>query len=274
MQVTKLAPGVSVVMGDGGNIAVVPSRDTLLIVDAGLPDNAGALVKAIAEQVSPLPIRTVFNTHWHFDHTGANVMLGTAGARIVSHENTRARLSSKITMEALNRTFEPIDPAGLPTITFSDAGSLYQGTVKLAYTHVAPAHTDTDAFVVFPAENIIHTGDLYFNGFYPVIDYSTGGWIGGMVAAADKILAVADNTTKIIPGHGPMSDKATLKATRDMLASITDKLTGMSKKKMSVEQVIAAAPTKEFDAKWGNGMMKPEVFTRVAYTSIQRNGTK
>jgi len=270
-QVTKLSNNLSVVAGNGGNIGVVIGDDSTLIVDAGLPDGTSALIKTIADQISNKPIRTVFNTHWHFDHTGANVTLGGGGARIISHENTRARLMAKITMESLNRTFEPMAAPGLPVITFSEAGSIYQGTEKLAYTHVAAAHTDTDAYVLFPASNALHTGDLFFNGFYPVIDYSTKGWIGGMVAAADQILAIADDSTKIIPGHGPITDKATLKATRDMLATVADRMATMSKKNMTLQEVLAAAPTKDLDDKWGKGMMKPEMFVRAAYTSILRH---
>lgn len=271
LQVTKLSPNVSVVIGDGGNIAVVTSADSVLLVDAGLPTSADALVATIADKISSKPITTLFNTHWHFDHTGANVLLGGKGTRIISHENTRARLTAKITMEALNRTFEPMAAPGLPTVTFSDGGSIYQGNETLHYTHVAPAHTDTDAYVLFPKSNVLHTGDLFFNGFYPVIDYSTKGWVGGMAAAADKLLAIVDSSTKIIPGHGPIADKAGLQAYRDMLMTVTERLTKLSKQKMPVEKVVAAAPTKDLDAKWGVGMFKPDAWVAVAYTSILRH---
>ncbi len=271
LTVTKLSSSVSVVMGNGGNIAVVPGDDSVLIVDAGLPDRANDLLATISDKVSAKPITTLFNTHWHFDHTGANVLLGGKGTRIISHENTRARLSAKITMEALNRTFEPMAAPGLPVVTFSDGGSIYQGAEVLNYTHVAAAHTDTDAYVLFPKSNILHTGDLFFNGFYPVIDYSTNGWVGGMAAAADKMLTVVDNSTKIIPGHGPIADKAALKAYRDMLTTVTERLTKLSKQKMPVEKVVASAPTKDLDAKWGGGMFKPDAWVAIAYTSILRH---
>jgi glyoxylase-like metal-dependent hydrolase (beta-lactamase superfamily II) len=118
-----------------------------------------------------------FNTHWHFDHTGCNEALGKAGVKIIAHENTRKWLSQKVTMEALNRTFEPLKPEGIPAEVFSKGGKMSFGKEKIEYVHVAPAHTDSDAYVFLSGPNVLHTGDLLFNGFYPVVDYSTGGWI-------------------------------------------------------------------------------------------------
>ncbi|MGP8243414.1 MAG: MBL fold metallo-hydrolase [Bryobacteraceae bacterium] len=269
IHVTKLTEKLALVTGDGGNIAVLIGDDGLFMVDGGYADRSGELLKAVSDLDSH-PIRLLFNTHWHADHVGANVALGTAGVKIMANENVKKWLSRKVTMEVFHRTFEPLPAEGLPTASFTKGGSLMFGKTIVQYTHVDPAHTDSDAFLFFPSHNAIHTGDLFFNGFYPVIDYSTGGWIGGMVAGADAVLKVGDAKTQIVPGHGPLASRDDLKATRDMLEAIYQRLESMYKQGRSVDEAIAAAPTRDFDEKWGKGMMVPAVFTRVAYTSIQR----
>jgi cyclase len=270
IKATKLSGSLALLEGDGGNVALVIADDGLMMIDGGLPDRAADLQKAIAE-VDSHKVRTLFNTHWHFDHVGSNEMLGKAGVKIIAHENTKKWLSQKVTMEAFNRTFEPLKPEGLPAETFSKGGKLTFGKEKLDYTHVAPAHTDSDAYVFFPGPNVLHTGDLLFNGFYPVIDYSTGGWVGGMAAAADTMLKVGDPQTRIIPGHGPLGSKEDLKATHAMLQTISGRLETMAKEGKSVEEVVAAAPTKDFDDKFGKGMFKPDQWVGLAYTSVLRH---
>jgi cyclase len=138
------------------------------------------------------------------------------------------------------------------------------------FTPVPPAHTDGDAFLFFPEVNILHTGDLLFNGTYPLIDYSTGGWIGGMAAAGDRLLEIGDARTRIIPGHGPMATKEDLKASRDMLAAVHDRLEKFRKEGKSAKEVVAAAPTKDFDGRFGKGM-KPDQFVEIAYTGLLRH---
>jgi glyoxylase-like metal-dependent hydrolase (beta-lactamase superfamily II) len=177
-------------------------------------------------------------------------------------------------MESMNRTFDPLKPEGLPTQEFTKGGKMTYGKEKLEYTHVPLAHTDGDAFLFFPGPNILHTGDLLFNGFYPVIDYSTGGWVGGMAHAAEVMLKVGDAQTKIIPGHGPMGTKDDLKATHEMLATVSQRLEKLVKEGKSADEAVAAAPTKEFDAKFGNGFFKPDVWTKIAYTSVVRHNQK
>jgi cyclase len=164
IKVAKLSDNISLMTGDGGNIAVVTAPDGLLLIDAGLPDRAAELLQSVAG-ISPLPVRTLFNTHWHVDHVGANVTLGKGGTRIVAHENVRSRLSVKTTIEAMNRTFEPLAPEGLPIMTFTGAGKLYHGKETIQYVHIPLAHTDGDAYAFFPGVNVLHTGDLLFNGF-------------------------------------------------------------------------------------------------------------
>jgi cyclase len=270
---TKLSADLAVLAGDGGNVAIVIGPDGLMMIDGGLPNRVADLQKAITE-VDAHKVRVLFNTHWHFDHTGSNETLGAAGAKIIAHENTKKWLSQKVTMEAFNRTFEPLKPEGIPTEVFSKGGKMSFGKEKIEYVHVAPAHTDSDAYVFLPGPNVLHTGDLLFSGFYPVIDYSTGGWIGGMVAAADAMLKVGDNKTRVVPGHGPLGTKDELKASRDMMHTVHERLETLSKQGKSVDEVLAAKPTKDLDEKWGKGLMNPENFVRVAYTSLSRHSQK
>jgi len=271
IKAVKLSAKLALVSGDGGNIAIVISNDGLMMVDGGYADRAGELLKAVNEQVDAHKVTQVFNTHWHLDHVGCNEMLGKAGARIMAHENVKKRLSQKITMEAMNRTVEPLKPEGLPTRTFKGAGQIGFGTEKIKYASVPPAHTDGDSWLFFEGPNVLHTGDLLFNGTYPFIDYSTGGWIGGMVAAADAMLKTADARTRIIPGHGALASKDDLMASRDMLATVHQRLAGFAKQGKTVDEAVAAAPTKDLDAKWGAGFMNGENFTRITYTGFLRH---
>ncbi len=267
---TKLSADLALLAGDGGNVAIVIGPDGLMMIDGGLPNRVAELQKAIAE-VDSHKVQVLFNTHWHFDHTGSNETLGASGVKIIAHENTKKWLSQKVTLEALNRTFEPLKPEGLPVEVFAKGGKMTFGKEKIEYTHVAPAHTDSDTYVFLHGANVLHTGDLMFNGFYPVVDYSTGGWIGGMAAASDALLKVGDSKTRIIPGHGPMATKDDLKATRDMLHTVHERLEAFSKQGKSVDEVLAAQPTKDLDEKWGKGFMTPALFVRVAYTSISKH---
>jgi len=274
IKATKLSDNIAVMMGDGGNVGVVLSPEGLMMIDGGLPDRAADLLKAVKEQVDAHNVTLLFDTHWHFDHIGCNETLGGKGVKIMAHENVKKRLSVKTTMESMNRSFDPLKPEGLPTQEFSKGGKMTYGKEKLEYTHVPLAHTDGDTFVFFPGPNILHTGDLLFNGFYPVIDYSTGGWVGGMAHAAEVMLKVGDAQTKIIPGHGPMGTKDDLKATHEMLATVTQRLEKLIKEGKSADEAVAAAPTKDFDDKYGKGAFKPDVWTKIAYTSITRHNQK
>jgi glyoxylase-like metal-dependent hydrolase (beta-lactamase superfamily II) len=270
---TKLAPDLVLFAGDGGNVALILGSNGLMMIDGGLVERSGELLKAVAEADSR-KVTTLLNTHWHYDHVGSNEALGTLGAKIIAHENTRKHLGMRTTMEVANRTFDPLKPEGIPQETFTSGGKLTFGKARLEYTHISLAHTDGDAYVFFPALNVLHTGDLLFNGNYPVIDYSTGGWIGGMAAAAATLGKVGDANTKIIPGHGVLATKDDLKATYTMLATIHERLEPMVRAGKTVEEAVAAHPSREFDEKFGQGTRKPDTFVQVAYTSILRHMKK
>jgi cyclase len=268
IQAMKLTDTVTMLSGNGGNIGVAVADDSILMVDAGLAPRANDLVKAVAE-LSPRKIAILFNTHFHFDHVGANETLGKTGTKIMAHENVKKVLSIRFTDEAFGRTFDPLPPDGLPKETYTSGGKLSFGKNQVVYTHIAEAHTDGDTYVFFPEGNILQTGDLFWNGMYPVIDYSVKGWIGGMVAAADQMAKVGDANTRIIPGHGPLGTKADLKAFRDMLATVQERLEPMAKQGKTIEEVLAAAPTKDLDARWAKPRPS-EGFLRQAYPSLVR----
>jgi cyclase len=266
---TKLASDLVVLSGDGGNVAIVIGADGLLMIDGGLAERSADLLKAVAD-VDGHKVTTLFNTHWHFDHVGCNEALGRMGTKIIAHDNVRKRLGARVTIEALNRTVDPLKPEGMPSETFTTGGNLTFGKQRLEYTHFPTAHTDGDACVFFPALNVLHTGDLLFNRSYPLIDYSTGGSIEGMISAADALGKIGDAQTRIIPGHGPMATKSDLQASRDMLATTHERLAPMIKAGKTVEEAIAAKPTREFDDRFSLGR-KPDAFVQIAYLSIVRH---
>jgi glyoxylase-like metal-dependent hydrolase (beta-lactamase superfamily II) len=218
--------------------------------------------------LSSHPVRILFNTHWHPDHVGSNELLGRAGVTIIAHKNARYWLSRQVRIESFNTTVEPLKAVGLPVQTFPDGGKMTFGQEKIEYKWVPNSHTCTDAYVFIRSANVLHTGDLFFNGIYPVIDSTTGGWIGGMATALDKLLKVGDEQTKIIPGHGPLATRADMKAARDVLHTIYGRLIPLSKKRATIDEVLKANPVSDLEAKWGGGGLNGEQFLRMAYPSI------
>jgi cyclase len=270
IQSTKLTDRLYIFQGDGGNVAILTSPEGHFMVDGGLAERAADLAAAIA-QVNKKPVTQLFDTHWHVDHVGSNVLLGQSGAKIIASDNTRTRLSSKQTMEIFHRTFEPLPAAGIPGVTFHSAGKIEFAGETIEYTPVAPAHTDGDTYLFFREANVLHTGDLLFNGFYPVIDYSSKGWLGGMAAAADQMLKTVDAKTRVVPGHGPIGTQADLAAFRDMATTLNDRFVALVKQGKTMDEIVAAKPTRDLDDKWSKGMLKPDQFVAMAVTSITRH---
>ena len=271
LKLEPIGDNLSLLTGAGGNIAVLRFGDGLLLVNSGLAQTAEA-VESLAHTAGPGPIATLINTHYHFDHVGGNERLGRAGARIIAHQNVLKRLSTTQKIAAFGREIAPLAPEGRPAITFSDAGVLERGGEKLVYRHLPPAHTDGDATVHFQNANVYHAGDLFFNGMYPFVDYSAGGCIEGMVADAGLIIDAVDAKTKIIPGHGPLATCDDLRATRDMLADVNERVSKLVTAGRTLEQVTAAEPTKPYDARFGKGSLKPAEFVRILYLGKTAQG--
>ncbi len=265
----SVAPGIHMLVGAGGNIGVSSGDDGIFLVD----DQFAPLTKKIlaaVKNISNKPVRFVLNTHWHFDHTGGNENLGKAGVTVVAHDNVRKTMSVDQMLNAFNMKVPASPKSALPVITFNDTATFHLNGETIHIRHLPPAHTDGDSFVHFKNADVIHAGDTYFNGLYPFIDVDHGGSIDGMINAAGAILDVAGPNTKIIPGHGPLSDKAQLAAYRNMLITVRDLLRVAVKNKRTLEQVIAAKPTKDLDAKWGKGFLKPAFFLKIVYSGMTR----
>jgi len=270
IKATKLTDRIALLAGDGGNVGLVIADDGLMMIDGGYANRALELQKAVADTNSH-PIKMLFNTHWHGDHVGSNEMLGKAGVKIMAHQNAKYWLGQKVKMEIFNTVVDPLKPEGIPSKTFTDGGKMTFGKEKIEYKWLPDSHTDNDVYLFFSTSNVLHTGDLFFSGMYPVIDYTTGGWIGGMATALDKLLKLGDEQTRIIPGHGPLSSKADMQAARDMLHTVNDRLTALSKKSASLDDVLKANPVSDLDPRWGQGFLNGETFLRMAYPSIAKH---
>jgi cyclase len=251
----------------GGNIGVSAGGDGVILVDDQYAPLTAKIKTAVAA-INPGPIRFLLNTHWHFDHTGGNENFGKGGVVIVAHENVRRRMSVEQFMTSFAQTI-PASPAGaLPVVTFSDAVTFYYNGDSITAFHVPPAHTDGDVIVWFRHANVVHMGDTFFNGRYPLVDLASGGSIEGLIGAADRVLAMADAGTTIIPGHGPLGDRAALQAYRTMLVTVRGRIKQAVAAGRTLEQVQAAKPTAEFDAVWGNGRITPALFVEILYKNL------
>lgn len=265
--VQSLRGNVSVLMGSGGNITVLSGHDGKLLVDAGIAVSRPKITDALAN-ISLDPIKHLINTHWHFDHTDGNEWLHSVGATILAHENTRKRLSSMQRVADWNYTFPPSPAGAIPTMVFQTDRTLYFNGTTIVLKYYAPAHTDTDISVNFTDAGILHVGDTWWNGIYPFIDYSTGGGINGMINATELNLARATDQTIIIPGHGPVGDKSQLAEYHQMLVAIRDKVAFLKKQGRSLEEIVAAKPTTDYDTKWGGFVITPSFFAKLVYSGV------
>ncbi len=266
IQTITVTDGVYMLMGQGGNIGLSVGEDGPFVIDDQFAPLTEKILAAIGE-ITDGDVRFVLNTHWHFDHTGGNENFGEAGALIVAHENVRRRMSVDQFMEAFDRAVPAAPPIALPVVTFTDGVTFHWNAETIRVTHVEHAHTDGDAVVVFEGANAVHMGDTFFNGRYPFIDVQAGGGIEGVIAAADYVLAWANSNTKIIPGHGPLAGPSELRAYRNMLMTVRDRVRTMINDGMSVDEVVAAKPTSDLDAVWGDN---PDDFVRFSYLGLTR----
>jgi glyoxylase-like metal-dependent hydrolase (beta-lactamase superfamily II) len=266
--VHRLRGNVAVLEGSGGNIAVLTGPDGKVFVDAGITASRPRILEA-ANTLGGEPIRHLINTHWHFDHADGNAWLAGEGAAILAHANTRKHLQSAQRVDDWDFDFPPSPPAAIPADVFSGDTARRFNHTDLVLTSYAPAHTDGDISVHFLEPDILHVGDTYWNGIYPFIDYSTGGGIDGMIAAADANLAAARETTIIIPGHGhPVSNRAELAAFREMLVATRDAVASLKRQGRSLPETVAAKPTAAFDGIWGQFVITPDFYTRLVYEGV------
>jgi len=273
LEVTKLTDNFLLITGAGGNVLAVLGPDGVLLVNGGSADRSQELLKLVAEHSGGKPVQALFNTCWHPQHTGSNEALGKAGVKIIAHENTKLWLGTEIDCGWQKRTYEPHPKAALPNQTFyTGLQKMTFGKEPVEYGYMRQAHTDGDIYVYFPGPNILATGDVVSAGSYPIVDYTTGGWLGGMVEGQKILLNVTNADTRVVPGSGPgngpaspkVMTQADLEAENQMLVTLKDRLVKLMKQGMGPKEMIAAAPTKDFDEKWGN----PELFIELAYRGL------
>jgi glyoxylase-like metal-dependent hydrolase (beta-lactamase superfamily II) len=249
-----LRGGLTLITGAGGNVVLLTTADGAVQVDSGTGASALNLGKLVAERLGSAPVRTLFNTHWHLDHTGGNEAAAPTGTPIVAHENTRLWMSTKFYVEWEDRYYPPRPKAAWPNKTFfsSDAQPLTVeiGNERVEYGHLPEAHTDGDIYVRFPDQNVIVAGGAVTAGRYPVLDYITGGWIGGLADATKKLIALCDADTLVVPDVGPVQRRTDLEAQKTMLETVRERIEAIALQGRGVQDMIAEGVTKEFDARY------------------------
>ena len=265
----QVVPGIYMLVGKGGNIGVSAGADGVFMIDdqfAPLTDRITAAVAALSDQ----PIRFLVNTHWHGDHTGGNENLGNQGVLIVAHDNVYVRMSGDTEIAAFNTVVPASPKVALPVITFNDNVTFRLNGEEISVVHYRNSHTDGDSVIHFRNANVIHTGDIWFNGFYPFIDVSSAGSIDGIISSVKTLLGLADDNTRIIPGHGPLSDKQGLQGYLEMLETVRDRMNKLIAEGISLEEIIELKPNADYDAALGNGFINPEQFLRILYSDLKQ----
>ncbi len=262
-----VADKIYMIAGNGGNIGLFIGTDGTFLIDDQFAPLTEKIVEAIKSVGGDFP-RFLINTHYHGDHTGGNEKLGQGGTLIFSHDNVRERLSTGSFVEAFNTKRESVSREGLPVVTFSEDISFHLNGDRIHAIHVPSAHTDGDSFIFFTAANVIHAGDFFFNGFYPFIDVNHGGSLKGMIQAVDKVLALANDSTKIIPGHGPMGDKKQLAGYRQMLWTAYERLRKLKAEGKSAQDAVAAKPLADLEEAWGKGLFTSDRWIELIYSGV------
>ncbi len=270
IETVKVADGIYMLIGRGGNIGVSVGDDCAFLIDDQFAPLTEKILAAVAK-ISDQPIRFVLNTHFHGDHTGGNENLGQSGVLIVAHDNVRERMSVE-QFNFFSNSTRPASPTGaLPVVTFNDTVTFHFNGEEIHAYHVPPAHTDGDSIVHFRKSNVVHLGDLYFNGIFPFIDVASGGSIDGVIAAAARALEQIDDKAMIIPGHGPLSNRAELAAYHEMLIGVRKQVKAQVDAGKSLEETLAAKPAAAFEEEWGDGFLNTETFLGIVYQSLTKS---
>jgi glyoxylase-like metal-dependent hydrolase (beta-lactamase superfamily II) len=267
LSVKLLRRNVSMVSGSGGNVLVLKGKDGKLAVDSGFATSKVQMEKAFAG-ISDDPLKLLVSTHWHFDHTDGNEWMHAAGATIVSHSRTLDRMSHRQVIPEFEGIYPPSPRGALPTVLFEHTKVLQVNGDELRLARHTPAHTDSDISVYFTGADVLHTGDTWFNGIYPFIDYNTGGSIDGLIAASKENLEIAEKSTIVVPGHGASGDWDDLAAFHQMLVDMRASIATMKKSGASAKEVLARKPTIPYDKVWGGGFISPDLFTWLVYRGV------
>jgi len=255
-------------VGAGGNLAVCAGKDGIVVVDSEYARLTGKVKAAIAA-ISDQPVKYLINTHWHFDHVGGNESFAKAGSLIVAHENVRKRMAVDQVIGLAGRKVPASPEMALPIFTYTRAITLHFNGDEIAVVHIPLAHTDGDSIVHFRKANVLHTGDIFFNGGYPFIDIKAGGNIDGMIAAVEAILKMCDDKTRIIPGHGPVATRADLEKYGSMLREFRAAIFREIEAGKDLEAILAARTTAALDRQWGRAFFPPGRFTRIVFHSLK-----
>jgi cyclase len=264
---TKLSDNLTLLRGPGGNVVVLNGKDGKLIVDT-FTQMAWDRFKKTLDDISNAPLKLAIDSHWHWDHTDNNLNVRAAGATLIAHENTLKRLKETHDLDVIGLHFDPSPENALPQKTFKESYQMNFSGEHVALGHLAPAHTDSDIYIHFQKANLLHMGDVFFNGIYSYIDKGTNGSIHGMISGTTKMLAMVDNDTKIVPGHGPLGNKAELRKFRDMLVTVQARVQKLKSSGKSLEEAVAAKPLADLDPVWGNGVLNGDAFVHVVYTTL------
>ncbi|UTW44445.1 MBL fold metallo-hydrolase [bacterium SCSIO 12696] len=275
-KIEQITDHITVLKAGGGNITLFSGSDGLFVADTGAAHSRDRMLNAV-KSVSDQPVRFVVNTHWHFDHVGNNDGLHTPKhnhhAVVIAHENVRKRMAAGQYIPGLDRTTGPAPEDALPVITYT-SGSDSAPTIvhfngeKVQVFAVDPAHTDGDSFVFWPTSNVIHSGDLFFNGIWPLIDDSSGGNIDGVISAAQKMLALSDNNTQIVPGHGPVASKADLQHYLNMLNAVAQRVKAAKAQNKTLKGWLAENPLQDMEEEWGDGFLSTVRFIGAVWRGL------
>jgi glyoxylase-like metal-dependent hydrolase (beta-lactamase superfamily II) len=265
--VHRLRGNVSSLEGSGGNIGVLTGRDGIFLVDTGISVSK-AKIRAALRKLSPKPIRYAVDTHWHWDHSDGNGWVRKSGATLIASRKALERLNQTIRVVEWSHTFPPTPPSARPNLLLIGPKTMSFNGETILIRPYLKGHTDGDLSVYFRRADILQTGDTWWNGIYPFIDYVTGGSIDGAIRAANANLALATAHTIIIPGHGPIGNRAELRDFRDMLVGARNRVAALKRRGLSLRQTIAARPTASYDKRWGNGLINGELFTALVYRGV------
>jgi cyclase len=263
----KLSENLTLLRGPGGNVVVLSGKDGKLLVDTFTQFAWDRFAKAL-DEIGKAPLKLAIDSHWHWDHTDNNVNVRAAGATLLAHENTLKRLKETHDLDVIGLHFDPSPENALPQRTFKESYQLNFSGEHVALGHFAPAHTDSDIYIHFQKANVLHMGDVFFNGIYCYIDKETRGSIDGMIAGATKMLAMVDNDTKIVPGHGPLGNKTDLRKFRDMMITARARVQKLKSSGKSLEEAVAAKPLADMDPVWGKSVLSGDAFVHVVYTTL------
>jgi glyoxylase-like metal-dependent hydrolase (beta-lactamase superfamily II) len=263
----RLSERMVAILGPGANALAADAGDGVALIDGGAAGWSEPLLQTVGEQFASKPVAALLNTHWHPEHTGSNAALGARGVPIIAHENTAGWLGTNIWVRWSGERYPPLPKSARPTTTFYDSGAQRVGDRELHCGYLPKSHTDGDVCVFFAEENVLVTGGTISNDGWPVLDWWTGGWTGGLLDALDSLAKIANAQTRIVPGNGPIMSYADLEAQRAMYNVIIERIHAGLRNALSTEELLASKPTAEYDARWGD----PTQFVTLAFHSTWRH---